>query len=216
MLTQDVFHQIEKTPTLAQYNPDFIEFESVDNEVLLSADGALPLIRYAVGDHGGVFHFNELLLVMKHYNIDLEAEINKAGIGHTVNRQQPFVFVYERIDMSVTIHGINIYPEFIKEGLLIPAMTPNFTERFTMSTKTDIHHNQFLQINLELQKDIEANPVLERAALKSIRASLLERSSEFTEISKSMHAEKLLQIVLWRNGHPRYFAPGTKQKWVEK
>ena len=85
-----------------------------------------------------------------------------------------------------------------------------------MSTKHDIYHNQFLQINLELQKNIDPNDELKRKALKAIQKSLIQKSSEFAEVSKSRNSATLIQIVLWPKDHPRYFAPGVKQKWVEK
>lgn len=216
LLYRDMFGQIEKTPTLAQFNPEFIEFEQIGGEVILSADSSLPLIRYAVGDHGGVLTYEHIEGLLQRYGVNLEAEIHKAGIRNTVNRSHPFVYVYERVDLSTTVHGINIYPEFIKESLLQDGMPDSFTERFTMATKHDIHHNQFLKINLELQKDVEATPDLEKKALAVIKSSLIAKSSEFAEVAKSRLADSLLQIVVWPNGHPRYFAPGTKQKWVEK
>lgn len=214
LLYRDMFGQIEKTPTLAQYNPELIEFEEVDGELVITSDGALPLVRYAIGDHGGIFTYNHVEQLLARYNVDLSAEIKKAGIEH-ISHQQPFVFVYERTDLSATLHGIIIYPEFIKEGLLKSKLTPYFTERFTMATKHDIHHNQFLQVNVELQKDIEPSEKLEHLAVKIVRDTLIEKSSEFAEVSKSKASQKLIHIVLWPHGHPRYFAPGTKQKWVE-
>ncbi len=214
LLYKDMFGQIEKTPTLAQYNPDLIEFEEVNGEIVLTSDGALPLVRYAIGDNGGVFTYDQMTNLLKRYGIKIEKEIEKAGIEHTA-KKQPFVFVYERTDLSATLHGIIIYPEFIKEGLLKPKLNPYLTERFTMATKHDIHHSQFLQINLELQKGIEADKKIELQALKTIRATLIEKSSEFSEVSKSEASDNLIQVILWPNGHPRYFPQGIKQKWVE-
>lgn len=215
LLFQDVFGQIEKTPTLTQFNPEFINFEAVDGELLLTGDGALPLIRYAVGDNGGVFTYNQIRSIFHRYLIDLDSEVEKAGISDVV-RKWPFVFVYERTDLSVTLHGLNIFPEFIKEGLLTKEMSASFTERFTMATKHDIYHNQFLKVNLELQKGVEPTKELEKLAHKAITQSLKSKSSEFAEVSKSQASSKLVQVELWTNGNPRYFAPGTKQKWVEK
>lgn len=215
LLFQDIFGQIEKTPTLAQYNPEHIYFEVVDNELLLTGNGALPLIRYVVGDNGGVYSYDQLRAIFHRYMIDLDTEAEKAGIADTV-RKWPFVYVYERTDLSVSLHGINIYPEFIKEGLLSDQMSEYCTERFTLATKNDIHHNQFLLVNLELQKDVEPSEEIENLALKAIRSSLVAKSSEFAEVAKSTASKKLIRIMLWDNGHPRYFSPGTKQKWVEK
>src|SRR5581483_12046634 len=94
-------------------------------------------------------------------------------------RKYPFVFVYERVNFSVSLHGINIYPEFIKEGLLQPELSPYLTEKFAMVTKFDRRHNQYLEINLELQKDVNTSRKLNALAKKVIRQSLIEKSSEF-------------------------------------
>ena len=215
LLYQDMFKQIEKTPTLAQYNPEFIEFEEIDGEIVLTSDAALPLIRYAVGDHGGVLTYQQVEKLLAKYDIILEKEIKKSGIKHTV-KKQPFVYVYERTDLSTTLHGLIIYPEFVKEGLLKKSLIEYCTERFTMSTKHDIHHDQFLQINVELQPDVKPDDKLQRMALKAILSSLIEKSSEFAEVSRSRNSANLVRVVLWPNNHPRYFAAGVKQKWVEK
>lgn len=216
LLYKDLFGQVEKTPTLAQYNPDYIEFEAVRGEVVLTADAALPLIRYAIGDHGGTLDYEHIKQVMHHYNIDLDNEIQAHHLEQMVHRHLPFVYVYERSDFSVTLHGIIIYPEFIKESLLQPMMAKSFTERFTMLTKNDIHHNQFLEINLELQKGVQGNETLEKEATDSIRNSLIKKSSEFAEVARSRLTDSLVKVIIWPNGHPRYFTPDTKQKWVEK
>ena len=215
LLFRDVFGQIEKTPTLAQFNPEFIEFEAVDGELVLTGDAALPMVRYAVGDHGGVIEYDAIVKLIKKYGVSLDAEAKKAGITSMI-KKLPFVFVYERTDLSTTLHGMIIYPEFVKEGLLQPKLTPYFTERFTILTKHDIYHNQFLQINLELRKNVEPSKKLEDQVLRAITKSLIEKSSEFAEVSRNPASDKLLQVVLWENGHPRYFAPGIKQKWIEK
>lgn len=213
-LFKSIFGQIDKTPTLAQYNPKYIEFEEVDNEVLLTGNAALPLIRYAVGDNGGVRSFAQISQALKDQGINLEKEAKKAGITEDI-KEMPFVFVYERKDFSVTLHGINIFPEFIKEGLLDPALTPYLTERFTMITKNDRHYNQYLEINVELQKKIKATTKLKILAHKVLRNTLVEKSSEFSEISKSRSSKKLVRVVVWPNGYPRYFPVGVKQKWVQ-
>src|SRR5690606_15897853 len=138
-------------------------------------DGALPLIRYAIGDHGGVFEYDELLNVFKQHGVDLEAEAKKAGISSTISKK-PFVYVYERVDLSASLHGIIIYSEFVKDALLKTKLQPYFSQKFTMSTKTDISHNQFLQINLELQPDVEPNEKLKTLSQREIVSSLRSKS----------------------------------------
>ncbi len=215
LLFQSIFGQIEKTPTLTQYNPKFIDFEEVDSEIILTGDSSTPLIRYAIGDHGGVIKYAKMARIFKKNGLNLDKEIKKAGIQSTV-RRFPFVFVYERNDFSTTIHGINIYPEFIKEGLLSPELTSYFTEKFTMLSKFSKTHNQYLEINLELQNGVQLQPHIRNLAKKIIRQKLIEKSSEFAEISKSRNSKSLLKVILWPASHSKYFAPGVKQKWVLK
>ena len=212
----EIFNYAERTPTLAQFNPEFITFEEVDGELFLTGNGALPLIRYAIGDHGGVVSYDVIQTTMQKHGINLDDELVKAGLSEIVEKDHPFVYVYERVDMSVTLHGLNIYPEFIKEALLLPEFAELVTERFTMATKYDARHNQFLQVNVEMQAEIKESEELLEKIKQAIHQSLVQRSSEFAEVAKSRKADELIQIILWEKGHPRYFAPGTKQKWVEK
>lgn len=213
VLFEDIFGQIEKTPTLAQYNPDFIEFEEVDGELLLTGDSAVPLIRYAIGDHGGVKSFEEIETIFASRGIDLHSEIKKAGIS---SDKRPFVFVYERTDFSTNLHGINIYPEFVREGLANPAIAAKVTERFTMNTENDENHVQFLRVNVELQKKVEPSEQLGAQTLEAVYEGLVGKSAEFAEVSGNREGRELIKVTLWENGHKKYFAGGAKQKWVEK
>lgn len=214
-LFEKVFGQIHKTPTLAQYNPDYIEFEEEKGEILLTGNSALPLIRYQIGDLGGVKSYKEMASAMKEAGYDLGAEIKKAGLTGLV-RKQPFVFVYERANFAVSLQGIIIYPEFIKEALLNPELTPQLSGKFTMQTKADNKQNQYLEINLELQAGVNPTDKLQKAAAQVVRQKLIDRSSEFAEVSKSLDSSKLLKLVFWPHGHQLYFSPGVKQKWSLK
>ncbi|MBW3569347.1 hypothetical protein KY385_04420 [Candidatus Parcubacteria bacterium] len=213
VLFEEIFGQIEKTPTFAQYNPAFIEFEIAEDQIVLSGDSAMPLIRYAIGDHGGVLSFDEVSKKLKNYGLDLTAEAKKAGVAVT---ERPFVFVYERTDFSTNLHGINIFPEFIKEGLASPALTKDVTGRFTMLTKYNENHEQFLHINVELKKKASGTNDLGQKVLEAVYACLVEKSSEFAEVARNWEAKNIIDITLWEYGHNRYFKPGSKQRWVEK
>jgi phenylacetate-CoA ligase len=56
---QSLFFGTQKTPTFAQYIPEFICFESSERNILLTGNNSMPLIRYAIGDNGGVMSFDE-------------------------------------------------------------------------------------------------------------------------------------------------------------
>ncbi|MBI2285815.1 phenylacetate--CoA ligase family protein [Candidatus Saccharibacteria bacterium] len=212
-LFKAIFGQIEKTPTLAQFNPRFVEFEAVEGEVLLSGDSALPLIRYSVGDNGGVISYWAMHKILSKHGINLDKKMAEAGIKN-ISRRHPFVFVYERSNFAVSLHGIVIYPEFIKTALIDPELSAYLTGKFTMLTKFDKRHNQYLEINVEQQKNVSLTPRLRALTKKIIRQKLVEKSSEFAEVSKSPGSRKLIKIAFWPYEHPRYFTLGVKQKWV--
>lgn len=211
-LFKNIFGQIDKTPTLAQFNPRFIEFEEVDGEVLLSGNSAMPLIRYAIGDHGGVMGLKAMRQAYKKSGLDLDKELKKAGI--TVSTRQAFVYVYERSNFAATLHGIVIYPQYIKEALLAPKLEPFLSDKFSMVTRYDKNQDQYLEINVELKEGVTASAKLKNDAAESIRREMMKRSSEFAEVSKSRGSRNLLKIVFWPHAHPRYFSPGVKQKWL--
>jgi phenylacetate-CoA ligase len=210
---EDIFGQIEKTPTFAQYNPDFIEFEESEGQLLLTGDSAVPLIRYAIGDHGSVKSFDQIEKIFETRGIDLKQEAAKAGIRYD---KRPFVYVYERIDFSTNLHGINIYPEFVKSGLSSPSVSDKITGRFTMTTEYDENHVQYLHVNVELKKGTIQDEQLQQDVLEAVFEGLISKSAEFSEVSGNRDGKELIRVTFWDNGHDKYFAAGTKQKWVEK
>ncbi len=213
VLFEALFSQIQKTPTLTQYNPKYVNFESVDNQIILTGNSALPLIRYAVGDRGGVIPFDKMMELLAASGINAEKEFRKAGIEHTISRQ-PFVYVYERVDFSVSLYGATIYPEFIKDGLVDDHAGRYVTERFTMIIRYDDHEKQYLEINLETTKGAVLDTKTKTRISKLVIDSLSRRSSEFRELSRQLGARKITKFVFWPSEHPLYFKPGVKQRWA--
>ncbi len=214
-LFQDIFTKIRKTPTLAQYNPLFIKFEAPNGEILLTGNNTVPLIRYAIGDHGGVFDFDEAVVKLKNHGFDLKKEVKKASISRYVY-DLPFVYVYERVDFSTTLYGLQIYPEMVREALIRNPISKNLTGKFTMLTKYDKNQDQHLEINLEVKKGKKLNRGTEKNILTKIFSTLCIKSSEYRELSKHIGERSLPKLVFWPAEHPQYFKPGVKQKWVEK
>ena len=209
----DIFSKVNKTPTLAQYNPFFITFESVGGEIVLSGDNSVPLVRYALGDHGGTFDFSEIAEKLSEHKVDFEKEthhIKKAAY------ELPFVYVYERVDFSTTLYGLQIYPEVIREVLISKSLHKHLSGKFTMLTKFDKKHNQYLEIHLEMRKNKKPHKQLESKALKEIIVNLRVKNSEFRELHDFLKERAHPKLVFWPHEHPLHFKPGIKQKWVKK
>lgn len=214
-LFADIFHQIQRTPTLTQFIPDFINFQEHAGELFLTGDSALPLVRYQIGDHGGVFSYSEVINKLKDHGFDLIKEARKNGLKNYIY-QLPFVYVYERVDLSSTLYGLQIYPETIREVLIENPMHKYLTGKLTLLTKFDRKQNQYLEINLELRKRRKMNKKVEKILLSQIVSNLRLKNSEFRELSNYLKDRAVPKLVFWPAEHPLYFKPGVKQKWVRK
>lgn len=212
-LFSKLFGDTLKTPTLAQYNPLFTNFESADGEILLTGNNAVPLIRYAVGDRGGVRTYAEAESMAESLGIHL-SEVSlqdKAPIY-----ELPLVYVYERADFSTKLYGAIIYPEHIREALLAPVLLERITGKFAIQTLTDEKHDQYLEVNVELREHSHASDELVAQLAQAITTALLEKSSEYKNNHASMKDKVLPKVVLWPHEDPKYFKPNIKQKWVIK
>ncbi len=208
-----VFGDIAKTPTLAQYNPLFISFEALRGNICLTGDNAVPLVRYAIGDHGGIMSYPEMNVRLSGYGIDLEKEI----AAHHLNDHRselPFVFVYERSDFSTTLYGLQIYPEHIRDALLRASVNKMITGKFAMTTEFDASQNQYLQINLETVPNAKINAKTKAVLLRAIVDNLETMNSEFRELHRFLGDHALPRLVFWPAEDKKYFLPGIKQKWV--
>ena len=213
-LFHDIFTPINKTPTLAQFIPQFINFEGLDGKVVLTSDSALPLIRYSIGDNGGVFSFDEVNKKLKKHGIDIYKEAKKLGIEDSIS-QLPFVFVYERANLSVTFFGINIYPEWLRDCLLERGISSYVTGKFTLFSNHDKNHNQILEINIEKKTNAKLDSGTKRKIESKIFEALQNDSSEFRELTDKIGQRAHPRIHFMENGDKDYFPSGIKQRWVK-
>lgn len=214
-LFNDIFGLINKTPTLTQYIPNFISFDQTNGQILLSGNNSIPLVKYSIGDHGGRLTFTEIEGKFKENGINLKKKAREAGIDKYYF-QLPFVYIYERVDFSTTLYGLQVYPETIREVLLEPSFYKYLTGKFTLLTKFDNKQNQYLEINLELQKGKKVDSKLSKKLLDAIVKNLRKKNSEFKELYDSIGKKAVPKLLFWESEDPLYFRPGVKQKWVEK
>ncbi len=214
-LFHTIFSPIKKTPTLAQFNPQNINFQAQNGELFISGKSAMPLVRYGIGDHGGILTYDKIVSIFKDYKIDLKKEIKKAGIENTIS-ELPFVYVYERIDFSTTLYGLQIYPETIKEILIEKPLSNFLTGKLVLETKYNSRQDQYLEINLEVRKNKVMSAAAKKAALARIVSNLMQKNSEFRELMKFLGKRAYPHLTFWPAEDPLYFKTGIKQKWVKK
>ncbi len=215
-LFRKLFPDVNRLPTLAQFNPDFISFEEIDGQLYLSGYNALPLIRYAIGDNGGVRQFIQVREMLREEGIDLDKEIRDAKIEDTIE-ELPFVYVYERTDLSTKLYGAIIYPEHIRNVIQDDSFSEHLTGRFAMITKHDRQHDEYLEVNIELTKGkSQASEELHSSVVKAIVAGLIEHNSEYKNNYLAMKERVIPRLTFWPYEYPEYFKRNAKQKWVLK
>lgn len=216
ILRENIFPGVNRTPTLAQFNPEFIQFDTIDNEILCTSYNALPLIRYAIGDHGGIIQFSKLNEIVKKHSMNMENEISRFKIHDTL-LEWPFVYVYERSDFTIKLQGVLIYPEHLREAILDPAVEPFLTGKFTMETKSDEENNQYFEVNIELKKSIEDSSHIKNLTKQLIVERLIKKNDVYRSFAASMKPGRLdPRINFFPYGDDLYFKSGTKHKWVRK
>ncbi|MDP2648686.1 MAG: hypothetical protein Q8P19_02190 [bacterium] len=208
---RELFGPLEKTPTLAQYNPLCTHFESPQGSVVLTGSSAMPLIRYAVGDMGGSLSFDDMRDRFADNGIDIRSE---ARSTHIPIYELPLVYVYERDDFSTKLYGAIIYPEHIREALQSESMFSQVSGRFAMRTCTNERHDQYLEINVEMREHAHASKALEKDVGEIVIKALLAKNSEYRNNHASMRERVHPKIILWPHEDPKYFKPTIKQKWV--
>ncbi len=110
-----VFGEAARSPMVFQYNPFFHHVEVNERRELLftvARHGTLsPKIRYNPHDEGGVLRDDELRARLASVDVQLE-DLLPAG-GRRLIRM-PYLFVFGRMDSTVSVMGANIYPEDIE------------------------------------------------------------------------------------------------------
>lgn len=210
-----LFSRTNKLPTLAQYNPAHFYFEEVNGSLLCTANSGIPLVRYDLKDSGGVASLQEVKDSFASEGYNYDKAVKKAGIVDTL-WNLPFVYVYERNDLSVSFYAFQIYPETIRRALQNKKLHTHLTGKFSMSVEFDEQGQQLLIINVELRPNQEESKKLHSNAKKSIIETLLTESSEYRE-THIMYGERVYpEIVFWPYEDTTHFKPGGKQKWVKK
>jgi len=203
----------KRLPTLAQYDPRHIVFESLEGKILITGDSAMPFFRYKIGDVGSTMTSSEIGDVFEEAGIKLNRKLSAAGIPKT---HLPLVAVYEREDFSTKLYGAIVYPAHIRDALSARALREAITGKFAMRTGFDRWQNQFLEILVELKPGKNPARILKKRVTGEIVDGLLRQNAEYRNNYQSIPRKVTPRVTLLPHGDERYFRTGIKQKWVIK
>lgn len=115
-LARELFGDAE-VPDLFQYSPSASYIEAVDGQLLFSEKCGVPLVRYAVGDRGGVIPFGRMTSVLEDHGYDVQARLAELGYDPGSLWKLPFFYCRGRADGAIHVGGVNVYLENIASAV---------------------------------------------------------------------------------------------------
>lgn len=210
-----LFGQASRLPTLAQYLPEQFYFEKVNDGLVCTADGGLPLVRYDLKDQGGIWQFDDITAMVEKAVPGHAHALKDAGIEDTVF-QLPFVYLYERADFTVVLYGANIYPEHIRRALENKACAKFATGKCTILVVESRTREPRLEVHVELKRGLTASTATAKIVEAEIVKTLLEYNSEYRSNYTHLRRKMIPRVKLWSFNDPKYFSGRGKQKWALK
>lgn len=199
--------------TFVQYHPGLKYFESLNDELICSCVGGLPLLNYHIHDTGRVYEFNEMVELLLRHGIDIIARAKEKGISVW---NLPFIVLLGKSDLTCTLYGLNIYPQTIRGALEDAAIIDLVTTRLTMTTNYNAQQDQYLFIVVELRKDIVPSTILRQKVKRQIFHNLLECNYEYKTLYGKIGKRVVPRVQLVPFGDKRVRGKGVKQLWIKK
>jgi len=182
-------------PTLVQYNPVDCFVQVENGEILRTARGAVPLVRYNTHDRGGLLTTAEVLARCRAHGHDLCAELRRRGFGHGAFRPLPFLYVHGRTD-AVIVHGANVYVEQVADVLAQSGLRQSTTGRFQLGAVTDPDGAARVKVTIELRADVQPTEALRQLYHHAILTGLQRRNSEFRNAYTTAQGRLTVSITL--------------------
>lgn len=210
-VAETLFHD-PVIPSLINYHPTLKYFQTVGEKILFSTYSGIPLIRYAIGDRGGILSFDEMYTLLEGQGIDLNKEITKHKLN-SFNWKLPFVYLFGRADLTAIFYGANIYPENIKPVLDHRDWSNLLSGKFTMVVEENKKKNKEIHINVELSKNTKGSDQIRKQLENDIFESLKRLNSEYHIIFKSIGDQAIPHVHLVEYGT---FHVNIKHKWTKQ
>jgi phenylacetate-CoA ligase len=170
--------------------------------VFSGVGGAIPLVRYAIGDSGGVRSYENLLAALRAHGF----------VPKAPGRRLPFVFLFGQRPHAVSFYGANVFVEMVRMGLEHPGVRELVSGKFVMEVLEDADSDRQLRIDVELARGLGPSDELSRHVASSLAWALSSASSEYGAYVPA--ARQLPVVRLWPHAHPEHFPVGVKHAYV--
>ena len=201
----------ERNPYLYQFDSLKKYIEAVDDEIVLTMNSAMPLLRYNIHDNGSTFESPTLLDIVKEHS-PLFLKTLRVNSIQPKDWQLPFIYIFGRGQYMTSLYGVNIYPENIKAVLEHTSLQPLVTGRFEVSKESDSSQDPCMILRIELKPDVKGDKYL-KDRTKTLFVKILKYiNSEYNQVEDKFKEKMHPRIVFHKYNDPLLFPEGKIKK----
>lgn len=189
----------QATPYLFQFIPEYRFIEAVREELVVSGDNGIPLLRYNIHDIGGVIQC---------------AFAAAAGGGSAW--QLPIVYLFGRSNHAAIFFGANIYPEHVRQVLETQGLFSILTGRFVMEVSEGEEFVPALHLHIELGCDVAPSDAMRERLFSVITDGLCRINREFAVVFHEMGNESRVIVGLHAYGAELFAAKNMKHAYIRR
>lgn len=175
---------------------------------MFTTDGGVPLVRYDIGDAGGVIDHETMTAFCERHGFAPGATLP----ADVTLRPWPFAYVFGRALSSVSFFGTNVAADTVTVALERPPLSDAVTGKFVLETAEDADLDRFLRITVELAPGVVGTDELSAMLADAIHEHLERTSSEFTAYVPP--GRRRPEVVLRPRADPVWFPQGVKHRYV--
>lgn len=191
--------KVASEPGVYEFDPDFLFVESIEGELVFTADTAIPLIRYNIRDIGTVFYPEEVIYMLdKNKHKKIVSLLQK-------NNQKPFIVIKGRNDVATTFYALNILPEQIHTVLRDLAIRRFVSGNFALYNKF-VYNNkkERLCFDVELSEGQKKTPDLVIKIKDAFVKNLSRVSVEYRKLHGVIGEQADPIIKIYKKGEPGF------------
>jgi phenylacetate-CoA ligase len=192
----------DSVPSLFQYNPLLRYVESQDGELLFTAAGGTPLVRFNLHDRGRLIA-----------NADARRLLPSATGGWRP-WNLPLLSMSGRGDDTLVFYAVNLYPEHVRVALEDPRLLRLLTGKFTMRKRLTARMDEVLEIHLELAPGVARDEVSVDEVTRRIVDSLQRLNMEYRDASARLGKDMRPHVRVWPYQDATYFKAGLKPRFI--
>ncbi len=167
---------------------------------VLNLKAVSPMLKYRVGDEGGIIKLQKLNDILKEYGYSAQKLKNEYDIKSVL--PFPLIYIFGRTDGTVSINGAMISPEEINAAIISDSELISGINSFKLSVELDEEHFSRLYVFLEADKNrIITDRFVERCT-STINTELI-RSNECFKHAVKKNPDKgsaIVKIYAFRQG----------------